>query len=99
MSGSDPSYVYIIANKRHGTLYTGVTKFLSQRVHQHKTGEIRGFTSRYGLHMLVYYEVYDALENAVQREKRIKEWKRQWKIELIEKMNPEWRDLYEQFNQ
>lgn len=93
-----PSYVYILANKKNGTLYTGVTKDLAHRVYQHKTKELEGFSSKYGVDQLVYYEVHDDLEHAIQREKRIKEWKRQWKIDLIEAMNPQWDDLYAGLN-
>ena len=87
--------VYMLASKRNGTLYVGVTSNLPQRVWQHKNDLVEGFTRRYGVHALVWYEVHETMENAIVREKTIKEWKRQWKIDLIEAMNPEWRDLYE----
>jgi putative endonuclease len=87
--------VYMLASKRNGTLYVGVTSNLPQRVWQHKNDLVEGFTRRYGIHALVWYEVHETMENAIAREKTIKEWKRQWKIDLIEAMNPEWRDLYE----
>lgn len=87
--------VYMLASKRNGTLYVGVTSNLPQRVWQHKNDLVEGFTRRYGVHALVWYEVHETMENAIAREKTIKEWKRQWKIDLIEAMNPEWRDLYE----
>ena len=87
--------VYMLASKRNGTLYVGVTSNLPQRVWQHKNDLVEGFTHRYGVHALVWYEVHETMENAIAREKTIKEWKRQWKIDLIEAMNPEWRDLYE----
>lgn len=87
--------VYLLASKYNGTLYVGVTSNLSQRVWQHKNDLCRGFTQRYGVHRLVWYEVHETMESAIVREKTIKEWKRRWKIDLIEGMNPEWRDLYE----
>ena len=87
--------VYMLASKRNGTLYVGVTSNLPQRVWQHKNDLVEGFTRRYRVHALVWYEVHETMENAIAREKSIKEWKRQWKIDLIEAMNPEWRDLYE----
>jgi putative endonuclease len=87
--------VYLLASKRNGTLYVGVTSNLSQRVWQHKNDVSEGFTKRYGVHILVWYEGHETMESAIVREKTIKEWKRQWKIDLIEAMNPKWRDLYE----
>ncbi len=87
-------YVYILASKRNGTLYIGVTNDLIRRVYEHKNDLIDGFTKKYGVHRLVYYEQYDDVVNAIQREKRLKKWNRQWKIELIEKENPEWKDIY-----
>ena len=87
--------VYILANKRNGTLYIGVTSNLLQRVWQHKNDLVEGFTKRYGVHMLVWYESHETMENAITREKAIKEWKRTWKLRMIEKENPAWRDLYE----
>ncbi len=87
-------YVYILASKRNGTLYTGVTNDLIRRVYEHKNDFVPGFTSRYGIHMLVYFEQGNSILDAITREKRIKKWKRAWKIELIEKQNPEWKDLY-----
>jgi putative endonuclease len=89
-------YVYILASRRNGTLYVGVTSDLLRRVDEHKNDFAAGFTKRYGVHTLVYFEVCGDREGAIQREKQIKEWKRRWKIELIEKVNPEWKDLYEQ---
>jgi len=88
-------YVYILANKSHTTLYIGVTSDLAKRVWEHKNKVAQGFTQRYNLTHLVYYERYDDPENAILREKRLKKWKRKWKETLIEKMNPEWTDLYE----
>ena len=86
--------VYILASKRNGTLYIGVTSNLVKRVWEHKNRLVAGFTRRYRVHQLVWYEMHDTLESAITREKRIKEWKRQWKIELIEQSNPGWQDLY-----
>ena len=80
------SHVYILASRRHGTLYTGVTSNLATRIVQHREGMIPGF--RYGVKLLVYFETFDDIQNAIVREKRIKEWKRDWKIELIERDNP-----------
>ena len=88
--------VYILASRRNGTLYTGVTSDLHGRVSQHKQDLIEGFTKKYGVHTLVYYEMHDTMEAAIRREKRIKEWKRAWKIRLIESMNPEWLDLFDE---
>jgi putative endonuclease len=88
--------VYILASKRHGTLYIGVTSDLCSRVAAHKDGTIPGFTRKYGVKILVWFEQYETMELAIRREKQIKEWKRAWKIELIEKLNPAWRDLFEE---
>lgn len=90
-------FVYILASKKHGTLYIGVTADLMHRVHEHKSGIVDGFTSKYGVRMLVYYEQYQYIEDAIIREKRLKKWHRKWKIELIENSNPEWKDLYQNF--
>ena len=87
-------YVYIMTNKRNGTLYTGVTNDLVRRAWEHRNGVFPGFTKRYKLHMLVWYECHDGQEQAIHRENRLKEWQRKWKLDLIEAMNPEWRDLY-----
>ena len=87
--------VYLLASKRNGTLYIGVTSNLPQRVWQHKEGFIQGFTKRYGVHTLVWYEAHETMESAITREKALKEWKRTWKLALIEKDNPTWLDLYE----
>ncbi len=87
--------VYIMANQKNGTLYTGVTSNLERRVWQHKNGYFKaGFTSKYGVKMLVYYELHGNIQMALKREKNIQAWKRLWKIRLIESMNPEWHDLY-----
>lgn len=88
--------VHILASTRHGTLYIGVTSNLPQRVWQHREHFVDGFTKRYGVTRLVYYEVHDTMESAIRREKQMKLWKRDWKIELIERQNPDWLDLYEQ---
>jgi len=87
--------VYILASKKNGTLYVGVTSDLIKRVWQHKNDFIEGFTSRHGVHRLVWYEVHETMESAITREKALKAWKRAWKLELIEKLNPNWNDLYE----
>ena len=86
--------VYILANKRNGTLYIGVTSDLIKRVWEYKQDIVEGFTKKYGVHHLVWYELYESMESAIVREKRLKEWKRNWKLELIESMNPDWQDLY-----
>lgn len=91
-------FVYIIANKRNGTLYTGVTSDLIQRIYQHRNEMIDGFSKKYGAKMLVYYEVYDNIADAILREKQIKKWNRAWKIRIIEGMNPDWQDLYEELH-
>ena len=90
------AYVYILTNRKDGTLYIGVTSDLVKRVYEHKEGFVAGFTKRYNLKKLVYYEVFDDIYNALQREKNLKHWVRAWKIALIEKQNPEWKDLYEE---
>jgi putative endonuclease len=88
--------VYILAGARNGTLYVGVTSNLLQRVWQHKEGLVDGFTKKYGIGMLVWYEQHDTAGSAITREKQIKKWNRDWKIQLIEQINPYWNDLYEQ---
>jgi putative endonuclease len=87
-------YVYILASKKNGTLYIGVTNNLLKRVHEHKNNLIGGFTRKYRVHNLVYYEAYRDIHDAIAREKRMKKWERQWKINLIERSNPLWKDLY-----
>ena len=87
-------YVYILASGRKGTLYIGVTSGLKQRIWRHRQGTGSGFTARYGVMRLVYYEVYDDMHTAIAREKQLKAWRRAWKIELIETKNPTWDDLY-----
>ena len=86
--------VYILASHRNGTLYVGVTSDLIRRVWEHKNGLAEGFTKRYAVHDLVWYEVHETMESAIGREKAIKEWKRNWKLEMIEKGNPDWKDIY-----
>jgi putative endonuclease len=86
--------VYLLASKRNGTLYTGVTSSLTKRIWEHKNNFADGFTKRYGVHTLVWYELHATMESAIRREKAIKNWKRAWKIKTIEEENPEWRDLY-----
>lgn len=86
--------LYILASARNGTLYVGVTSMLIKRVHEHRQDLVDGFTKKYRVHMLVYYEIFDDMLSAIAREKQIKAWHRAWKIALIERMNPEWRDLY-----
>lgn len=88
------SYVYIIASKRGGTLYIGVTSDLKRRIYEHKNKLVEGFSKRYDISLLVYFEIYDDIRLAILREKRLKAWKRDWKIKLIEERNPEWNDLY-----
>ena len=89
--------VYIVASRRNGTIYTGVTSDLLARIHQHRNKTLRGFTAEYSVNRLVWFEVHNEMESAIIREKRIKEWKREWKLALIEKENPAWRDLAEDF--
>ncbi|MBN8913956.1 MAG: GIY-YIG nuclease family protein [Rhizobiales bacterium] len=92
----DHSYaVYILANKRNGTLYVGVTNDLARRVQEHREGLVPGFTRRHGVKVLVYFEPHTDITAAIQREKRIKRWLRKWKLELIERDNPQWRDLWQ----
>jgi putative endonuclease len=90
--------VYIMASQKNGTLYTGVTANLAERVHQHRTGDSKGFTSRYGVKRLVWYRVHESIVEAIADEKRLKKYRREWKINLIEAMNPEWYDLYLSLN-
>ena len=88
--------VYIMASQKLGTLYIGVTSNVRQRVDQHKAGAYDGFTRQYRIHMLVHLELFVSMKEAIAREKRLKEWKRAWKIQLIEETNPDWRDLSDQ---
>lgn len=87
-------YVYLLASRRNGTLYIGVTNDLIRRVHEHREGHVPGFTQRYGVRTLVWFESHDSIEAAIQRETSLKRWKRDWKLALIERSNPEWRDLW-----
>lgn len=87
-------YIYVMASRRNGTLYIGVTSDLAKRVWEHRNGQVAGFTRKYGCKLLVWYEAYDDLQEARVRELQMKKWKRLWKISTIEKMNPDWLDLY-----
>ncbi len=89
--------VYILASQRNGTLYIGVTSALLDRISIHKQDLVDGFTKKYGVHRLVYYECFATMGEAIKREKRLKKWNRAWKIRLIEQMNPEWEDLFDEF--
>lgn len=91
-------YVYILASRRNGTLYIGVTGDLVKRVYEHKQNDVEGFTKQYKVHNLVYYETYGDVSEAILREKQMKKWNRQWKINLIEKHNPQWVDLYQEIS-
>ena len=88
-------FVYFMTNRRGGTIYVGVTNDLVRRVHEHRTNSVPGFTSRYKLHFLVYFEQHQSIATAIQREKTIKHWVRRWKVNTIEEFNPNWEDLYE----
>ncbi|WP_159713259.1 GIY-YIG nuclease family protein [Geminicoccus flavidas] len=89
------AFVYIMASQRNGTLYVGVTGDLIRRVHEHRTGAVAGFTKRYGVKSLVWYEVHDEMAAAIQRETSLKRWRRDWKLALIEKINPDWQHLWD----
>jgi len=89
-------YVYILASKRNGTLYVGVTSDLTKRIWEHKNKLVKGFTEKYGVDKLAYYEEHTDPENAILREKQIKKWNRSWKLRLIEEKNPEWNDLFDE---
>ena len=89
------AYVYILASRRNGTLYIGVTSNLIKRIWEHKNGFVEGFTKRYGVGILVWYEVHKSMATAIAREKAIKEWQRKWKLALIKEKNPTWTDLYD----
>ncbi len=93
-----PYYVYILASERNGTLYVGVTNNIVRRVWEHKEGVAEGFTKKYNVKRLVYVEEHSQIGAAIHREKRLKEWQRKWKLDLIEKDNPNWDDLYEQLD-
>lgn len=96
MSAERYYWVYILASKLGGTLYIGVTNNLVRRMHEHRTGLVPGFTWQYGIHRLVYFEQHTDIEVAIRREKRLKKWNRAWKIRPIERLNPNWDDLYSQ---
>ncbi len=87
-------FVYILASRKNGTLYIGVTSDIIKRVYEHKNNLAPGFTEKYRIHELVFYETFENIQEAIKREKQLKKWERRWKLELIEKKNPEWRDLY-----
>jgi putative endonuclease len=89
------AYVYLLASKKNGTLYIGVTSDIIKRVYEHKNKSADGFTEKYDVSLLVYYEIFDDIVSAIEREKQLKNWKRAWKVTLIEKENSEWNDLYE----
>lgn len=91
-------YVYILASKRNGTLYVGMTDDLARRIWEHRTDAVAGFTRKYGIKTLVWYEPHATRESAFARERRLKKWKRAWKLQLIEQMNPNWRDLWGDLN-
>ncbi len=91
--------VYILTSRQNGTIYVGVTSNIVKRIWQHKNNQIKGFTEQYHVHRLVWYELHATMESAITREKQLKNWKRQWKIELIEKTNPHWKDLYDSIKQ
>ena len=93
---TDGGYVYILANEPYGTLYVGVTSDLVKRVWEHKSGFVEGFTKRYAVRRLVWYEQHASIVEAIARERRIKRWHRDWKVNLIQAMNPKWADLYEE---
>ena len=90
-----PYYVYLLASRKHGTLYVGVTNDLVRRVYEHKTKAVPGFTAKYDVSLLVWFEAHDDVSAAIAREKELKKWRRDWKIALIEADNPEWRDLWD----
>ena len=91
-------YVYLLASQGNGTVYVGMTNDLIRRVYEHKNNLIEGFTKKYSVHLLVYYEQYHEVQNALVREKQLKKWNRKWKLDLIEKDNPNWTDLYEELS-
>jgi putative endonuclease len=93
MQNKEPA-VYIMASRRNGTLYVGVTSDLVKRGYQHRDGSVEGFTKRHDVHLLVYFEMHATMEAAITREKQLKKWNRRWKLELIEAGNPDWRDLW-----
>ena len=96
MSKTGLYFVYILASRKNGTLYIGVTNNILRRVDQHRRNIVKGFTGKYNVHRLVYFEQYRDIRDAINREKRMKKWKRQWKIKLIEKDNPDWKDMFDE---
>src|SRR5262249_17829170 len=94
MAGDRSYWVYILAGKVGGTLYIGVTNDLVRRVYEHRTDAVEGFTNKYGVHLLVYYEQFSDIESAIRQEKKLKTWNRAWKFRLIEELNLDWHDLY-----
>lgn len=92
------SYVYILASKKNGTLYVGITSDLIKRVYQHKNGMISGFTKKYKVNKLMYFEQYEDISEAIKREKQLKGWRRDWKLKLIEDNNPRWEDIFDTFS-
>ena len=88
--------VYILASQKNGTLYIGVTSDLRKRIWEHKNDVVEGFSKKYGVHILVWYQLFDDMENAIIKEKQMKKWNRQWKLRAIEEMNPDWDDLYDE---
>lgn len=94
--GKEYFAVYMLANRYRGTIYIGMTSNLPKRIWEHKEKVVEGFTEKYDVNILVYYELHGSAEQGIRRERRLKEWQRQWKIELIEKQNPDWKDLYEE---
>ena len=88
-------FVYILSNAKYGTLYIGVTSDIVKHIWEQKNHVVKGFTEKYNLHRLVYYEIHETAESAIHKEKRLKQWQRQWKLELIDAFNPGWEDLYE----
>jgi len=94
----EESYVYILASRRNGTLYVGSTTNLVKRIWEHKNNVIPGFTAKYQVHLLVYYEAHEDIMEAARRERRFKNWCRKWKLNIIEKFNPTWRDLYDEIS-
>jgi len=91
-------FVYILASRKHGTLYVGVTNDVARRVQEHRDGKASAFTKKYRVHRLVYAETHDDVDDAIRREKAIKEWQRAWKVQLVERSNPDWNDLTESLN-
>ena len=89
-------YLYIIASKKNGTLYIGVTNDLVKRIYEHKQNAVNGFTKKYNVHTLVYYKVHRDIEETILKEKQMKKWNRKWKVRIIEEKNPEWKDLYDE---